>query len=45
MMIDTFVLYILILVDLTLTLIQGYRSARKQKLLCQISQKVLNQSE
>ena len=41
-MIDTIVLYILILIFLTLTLIQGNRSARKQKLLPQIFHKVFN---
>ena len=36
-MIHTIVLYILIIVSLTLTLIQGHRSERKQKLLHQFS--------
>ena len=40
LMTDTVELYILILVLLTLTLIQGHRSARKQKLWRQLSHKV-----
>ena len=40
MMIDTSVLYILIIVHVTLT--QGQRSVRKQKLLHQLSHKVCN---
>ena len=40
MMIDTIVLYILILVYLILIFIQGHKSARKQKLLRQLSHKV-----
>ena len=43
MMIDTFVLYVLILDYLTLTLITGRRSARN--LLRQLSQKVFNRFE
>ena len=43
LMIDTSVLYILILVQLIVTLIQGHRCARKQKLLCQLSHTVFNQ--
>ena len=42
LMIVTIVLYSLILVLLTLTLIQGHMSARKQKLLHQVSRKVFN---
>ena len=45
MIIDTVALYILILLWLALTLIQGHRSARKQKLLPQLSHKVFNQFE
>ena len=40
MMIDTIVLYILILVYLTLTFIQGHWSVRKQQLLSQLCHKV-----
>ena len=42
MMIDTFKLYILIPVCLTLTVIQGHKSARKQNLQRQLSYKVFN---
>ena len=35
MMIDTIVLYILILIKLTLPLIQGHKSPRKRNILCQ----------
>ena len=42
MMIDTIVNYILILVLITLTMIQGHRNERKQTLLCQLSYKVFN---
>ena len=45
MMIDTVVLYVLILVKLTWTVIQGHKSVRKQKLLCQLSHKAFNQFE
>ena len=45
MMIGTVVLYMLILICWTLTLIQGHRSVRKQKLLQQLSQNVCNQCE
>ena len=38
-MMDAVVLYILILFWLTLTLIQGHRSVRKQKLLRELSKK------
>ena len=41
-MIDTVVLYLLILVLLTLTVIRGHRSVRKQKLLHQLSHKVVS---
>ena len=36
MIIDTIKLYSLILVWLTLTVIEGHRDGRKQKLLCQV---------
>ena len=42
LMIDTVVLYIFILVYLTLTVIQGHRFSRKQKLLCQLFHKIFN---
>ena len=42
LMIDTNVLYILILALLTLTLVQGHMSVRKQKFMCQFSHKVFN---
>ena len=42
MMIDTSVLCILILVSLTFSFIQGHRSVKKQKPLCQLSHKVFN---
>ena len=42
MLLNTIVLNIWILVWLTLTLIQDHRSARKQKLLCQLFHKVFN---
>ena len=41
MMIDTIMLYILVLVKLPLTLIQGHRSAREQILLRQVISKSL----
>ena len=40
--IDTFELYILTVGYVTLTMIQGHRSVRKQKLLCQLSHKIYN---
>ena len=40
-MVDTIVVYILILVKLTMTFSQGHRSPRKPKLLCQLSQSFL----
>ena len=43
MNINTIEFYILILVSLTLMVIQGDRSARKQKLLWQLSHKVFYQ--
>ena len=42
MVIDTVVLYILILMLLTVIPIKGYRSARKQELLRQLSHNVFN---
>ena len=42
LMVDTIVFYILIVVLLTLTLIQGHRRARKQKHLQQLSHKVFS---
>ena len=42
LMIDTIVLYVWILVWLTLTLIEGHRIVRKQKLPWQLSHKVFN---
>ena len=45
MMIEIVVLYILILVHLILTLIQGHRNVRKQKLMHQLSHKVFSELE
>ena len=45
MMIDIIILCIFILVEFTLILIQGHRSARKQKLLYQLSHLVFNRFE
>ena len=42
MMIDAIKLYILIRVSLTLTLIQGHRSAGKLKFLCQLSHRAFD---